>query len=302
MNLKSYQKVVVGVKEKDVWGAISFVNHCGALQFHTASKEKVNTLDVTMKAVGSSGQKISTNGYQNLKLKLETSGMTNSWGKVFSLDTSEVNVADGYPVGSDTRDFVSVKDVPENHWTKATLSKIIVVGGTGLANGVVADSLSLGLSPVVDLVDVSGYKGHFSAWIPQQIASTIAGVTHSTGNTLVKVGAFGIEMFDSLRVTDNKTVTTFQFTQDAAQSAAKPNSEFDWKIHMFEGANEYFANSQNKTVLDVRALHVHGLEDLSMLQSGDDAVLRGKEGQNFKIVLVGMSLDDLSAENFIFAA
>ncbi len=89
---------------------------------------------------------------------------------------------------------------------------------------------------------------------------------------------------------------------DAAQSAAKPNSEFDWTIRMFEGANEYFANSQNKTVLDVRALHVHGLEDLSMLQSGSDAVLRGKEGQNFKIVLVGMSLDDLSAENFIFAA
>lgn len=303
MNLNAYQKVVVGMEKVDAWGS-SYINHGMALQFHTASQEANNTLDMTMKAAAQRGQKISTNGYETLNLEIETSGvnsMTSARDKFYSLDIRLVNLFEGDFVDSDQRNFVSEDDVTENHWTKASLSKIVVAGGAGLVNGEGVDSLFLNLSPVIDLVDVSGYKGHSSIFLPQQLLSTIAGVTHITGNILFKIGAFGIDVNDSSRFF-GETVTTFQFMEDAVQSAAKPNSEFAWEISMFEGGKQKILDNKSKTVLDVSALNVHGMEDFSMLQSGHDAVLRGKDGQNFKIVLSGTSLDSLSVDNFIFAA
>lgn len=299
--MKSYQKVVVGGLKQDAWGASHLVNYGGALHFQTHSEARVNTLDLTFKANYIGQQQVSTEGYHTLNIHLPTGGKP-SFEKFFWLDLSLVNVDDGYPSASDARDFATQGQVPDNHWTRATLSKIIVQGGVGVVNGVVEDRLSLGeISAVVDVLDISGYRGTVSAKLEQELSSTIAGVKHSTGNTLVKVGGFGFTVIDSLRLSDNHGVTTFQFTQDAVQSAAKTGSEFAWTIHMFEGIHDYFARPDSISVLDLRALHVHGLNELKMTQAGDDAILKGTAGQNFKIVLTGTSLDDLGVENFIFA-
>ena len=304
LNLNANQKVVIGGGKDGDYGIHSDTGY-RQLQFHTASQNKANTLNLTMKGGNDeSNQKISISGYQTLNLELDTSSVIYSSDRSFLLDMSHVNVFGSFPVHSDKRDFTSQTKVPENHWTKAALDKIIVTGGQGVINniGTMKDMLNLfQVSAVVDLIDVSGYQGAFFAELGQQISSKIAGVTHSTGNTLIKLGAYGVDVVDGLRIAGSKTVTTFQFTKDVVESAASLDSPYEWKIGLFGGSKEEFASNQNKTVLDVKALNIHGLHDLSIVLSGDDVELRGKEGQNLKIVLVGQSLDDLGADNFIFA-
>ena len=137
--------------------------------------------------------------------------------------------------------------------------------------------------------------------VSEQVTSTIAGVKHSSGETLVKIGAFGMHVVDGVRVAGSTTVTTFQFTQDAAQDALEMGSVFTWKISLFHGDNDYVSASDGNSVLDLRALNVHSLKELSIIQSGNATVLRGTDGQNFKIVLVGIQQAELGEENFIFA-
>ena len=67
------------------------------------------------------------------------------------------------------------------------------------------------------------------------------------------------------------------------------------------GIGEYSDYFHNLTLLDMSALGVRSLQDLQLTQAGEDTVIKGKAGQNFKIVLTGQSLNDLGAENFIFA-
>lgn len=133
--------------------------------------------------------------------------------------------------------------------------------------------------------------------VSEQVTSTIAGVKHSSGETLVKICAFGMHVVDGVRVAGSTTVTTFQFTQDALEMG----SVFTWKISLFHGNNDYVSASDGNSVLDLRALNVHSLKELSIIQSGNATVLRGTDGQNFKIVLAGMQKAELGEENFIFA-
>ena len=177
---------------------------------------------------------------------------------------------------------------------------MVVTGGSSTATNV-QDSLELNdLSATVKLLDVSGYKGVVTANIGDALATTIGATNFTTGNTVVKVGAFGIDISDASHAVGAETVTSFVFTTDAANNAAG-DPDFQWQISDFAGINEVGSSVSNLTVLDLSGLGITGFADILVADVGGNVVITANGTDNFEIVLVGEVAADLGIENFKFA-
>lgn len=324
INLRGEENVKIGHKV----GANTVVNTGGDQQFVTNALSAGSKINVDM--VGSSGaaQQIDTAGYTTLALHLtEDKALTNGF-KQFTLYTDTASydgVADAWTNwtdGSDVDLTVVGNSVPVNHISRVALKSIVVTGGTGeVAGGAAVSTLDTGwVLSTVKLLDVSGYQGHMSAIIPaREVADVITATgttTYDTGNTVIKVGQFGIDMQieqamykgGALDATDGKVIT-FEFTKDALLNAAT-NNDFQWVIDGFQGVNgaatiagAAAGGVNNLTVLDVSALGARTLADLKMVTVGGDLHITDNAGTHkYEIVLVGTNQVDLGIENFKFAA
>ena len=270
-----------------------------AQQFHTDQGGANATLDILMKGSSAQVQEIATSGFGTVRIKLDSNEPNQ--GKAFKLDLSKTAVdVQMNPLEPLQLNHAQAQDVEQSHWINTKLSQLIVTGGQGLVNGAVTDTLDLNqLSRTLKLLDVSGYQGHVSLSVQWPFVNTIAGVTHTSGNTTVKIGGYGLHATDFAHgFAGMNGVTTFEFTRDALSKQAG----FSWDIANFAGIKEMHSSMGNLTVLDLRGLGVHGLQELKLAQTAGDTVITDESGQkNFKIVLSGQSAADLGLENFIFA-
>ena len=186
------------------------------------------------------------------------------------------------------------------------LANVVVTGGASTATNV-QDTLKLNvLAPTVKLLDVSGYKGVVTANIGDALTSSITApaATFTTGNTVVKVGSFGVNISDASHVVAAATpgtVTTFEFTADAAKNATG-DANFQWKISDFAGIKETGSTLSNLTVLDVSGLGITGLADMLITNTSPTEVTIHSNGtHNFEIVLTGVQAAQLDLANFKFA-
>lgn len=282
-------------------GTVTGGNTGGAQAFQTAAVSSTSALNLKINDAAAA-QEINTKGFTTLNLNLSA----NANNKVFDLDLSKVVVdTNGAPaVVTNTGGgaipvagvYASAAEVEATHFTKANLTNVVVTGGSSTF-AAVNDTLDLTLSATVKLVDVSGYKGQVTATIADALVATIAGVDYTTGNTVVKVGAFGINFTDVDATTSADTVTTFQFTADAG------NADQNWVIDGFRGINDGTSTLSDLTILDLSALGITGLADLNVSDTGADIVIKSNGTHNFEIVLTGVAdAADLGIENFKFAA
>ena len=292
VNLAPVQNVEIGAWDAQ---AQKLLNHGEALLFQTSQAGPQSTLNVTLKA-GAINQEIASSGYGTLNLKVDAAIAQAQWNRYVAVNVDKVVMSGQQAVKPGSGDYASADLVPASHWTQAQLSQIVVTGGANLGAEATNRGFSLWGSSVTKLLDFSNFQDHFYATLGVTYSSKIAGVKQNTGDHLIKVGAYGMEA-NSLF----SGVTTFKFTKDVLASAAAPKSDFAWKINGFTGIGEYDAYLNGLTVLDMSALGLRGLQDLSLTQTGQDTVINGKTGQNFKIVLSGQSLTEVGAENFVFA-
>lgn len=270
-----------------------------AQQFHTDQGGANATLDILMKGPSAQVQEIATSGFGTVRIKLDSNEPNQS--KAFRLDLAKTAVdVQMHPLEPLQLDHAQAQDVEQSHWINTRLSQLIVTGGQGLANGAVADTLDLNQLPrTLKLLDVSGYQGHVSLSVQWPFVNTIAGVKYTSGNTTIKIGGYGLDASDFAHGFNGmQGVTTFEFTRDALSKQAG----FSWDIANFAGIKEMHSSLGNLTVLDLRGLGVHGIQELKLAQTAGDTVITDESGQkNFKIVLSGQSAADLGLENFIFA-
>ena len=275
-------------------------NPGGAQDFRTNAASNDSTLNLTAKFAAAATQDINTKGFTTLNLKLDTL-LTQSNGKDFDLNLEKVAV-DGADAASLVTNGVYANPalVPVTDFTKSNLTNVVVTGGSSTATNV-QDSLELNdLSATVKLLDVSGYKGVVTANIGDALATTIGATNFTTGNTVVKVGAFGIDISDASHAVGAETVTSFVFTTDAANNAAG-DPDFQWQISDFAGINEVGSSVSNLTVLDLSGLGITGFADILVADVGGNVVITANGTDNFEIVLVGEVAADLGIENFKFA-
>lgn len=279
--------------------------------FRTNAVSNDSALNLTAKFAAGAAQEINTKGFTTLNLKLDTL-LAQTGGKNFNLNLQKVAV-DGADASVAVTSggavaYANAAAVPVTDFTKSNLTNVVVTGGASSATTAAAnfDRLDLNtLAPTVKLLDVSGYKGVVTAIIGDALTTTITGVgTFTTGNTVVKVGAFGIAMTDAghdITRGDLATVTTFQFTADAAKDATG-SADFQWKIAGFQGINATDGSLSNLTVLDLSALGIQGLADMNLTDTGADVVITSNGTHNFEIVLTGVAnVSDLDLANFKFA-
>ena len=281
----------------------------GVQNFRTNAVSNDSALNLTAKFAAGAAQEINTKGFTTLNLKLDTL-LAQTVGKDFNLNLVKVAVdgadASVAVTSGGALAYANAAAVPVTDFTKSNLTNVVVTGGSSTA-AAVKDSLNLNtLAPTVKLLDVSGYKGVVTATIGDALTTTITGVgTFTTGNTVVKVGAFGIAMTDAghdITAGDLATVTTFQFTADAAKDATG-SADFQWKIAGFQGINATDGSLSNLTVLDLSALGIQGLADMNLTDTGTDVVITSNGTHNFEIVLTGVAnVSDLDLANFKFAA
>lgn len=321
INLRGEENVRVGHKN----GA-NVDNNGGDQQFVTNAVSANSKISVDM--VGSGGnafQQIDTAGYTTLALHLTEDKTLNNVEKVFTLYTDTASydgVADAWTSWTDGSAVPNNAPIPVNHISRVALKNIVVTGGTGeVAGGAAVSKLDTGwVLSTIKLLDVSGYQGHMSAIIAgREVADVTVNMittTYDTGNTVVKVGQFGIDMTVDhamwkngvLSVADGKVIT-FEFTKDALLNAAT-NNDFQWKIDGFQGVNGAAEHAgaapggvNNLTVLDVSALGARTLADLKMVTVGADLHITDNAGTHkYEIVLTGTNQADLGVENFKFAA
>lgn len=279
-------------------GTVANGNTGGAQTFQTNAVSNASALNLEAKSAAAAQQEINTHGFTTLNLKLTSTQAQALADKQYDLDLSKVAVdVNGNPVVATSGIYANAAAVPSDDFTKANLTNVVVTGGSSTANNV-EDELDLVLSATVKLVDVSGYKGTVTATIADALKTTIAGVDHTTGNTVVKVGSFGIDFEDTNGAVSS--VTTFQFTTDAAGNAAG-NADLQWQISAFRGIDEVGSTLSNLTILDLSALGITGLSDLNMSTVGGEVVIKSNGTHNFEIVLAGVTEAQLGIENFKFA-
>ncbi len=295
MNLEAGDSFVVGAYD---YVKADWVNGMKSLQFQTASKQANASLNLIVKDQSTTvaAQNIGTAGFKtlNIKLNAQESGAT-----YFSLNTSFNNTG-GTIVQEPGKgsSYKSLVDIPANHWTKMALDTVVLTGGQGLVNGKLKESLTLKIAAVVDLVDASNFKAQLTVEVPAALTTTVTGVArYETGDTLVKVGEYGVR---GMLMTAAKSVTTFQFTKDAISNADTTDDMLAWKVYNFGGIKDKGVTADTKTVLDLSALKIHSEADLSIVRKDGDVIIHGENGQNFKIVLVGQTLEGLGTENFVF--
>ena len=300
------------------------VNGGGAQTFQTNAVSNDSALNLTVKSAFAGGQDINTNGFTTLNLKLDTVADQLGAHKVFDLNLAKVAVdGSGAPVAvTNVGDvlpavtpgvYAAAAGVEASHFTKANLTNVVVTGGSSVVNSVagVTDTLDLNvLAPTVKLLDVSGYKGTVTATIGDALTAKIAGVDYTTGNTAVKVGAFGVDLTDvdhqALAV---NTITTFVFTTDAAVDSLGVAQK--WQIDNFQGINETAAGAgdagtlSDLSILDLSALGIRGLGDMQISEAvvgGVNVVtIESNTTHNFVIELTGTTEAALDLANFKFA-
>ncbi|MEQ6434616.1 hypothetical protein V8Z74_06140 [Comamonas sp. w2-DMI] len=307
-NLRGVENVELGSYNAQT---LAGVNAGGAQVFQTNAVSNDSALNLTAKSAFGGAQEISTHGFTTLNLKLDSSLTQPLAQKQYDLNLEKVAVdTNGNPVvvtSGGAAAYANAAAVPTTDFTKANLTNVVVTGGSSTAT-TVQDSLALHtLSAGVKLVDVSGYKGVVSATLGDALKTTIGTTDYTTGNTVVKVGSFGIDFTDGDHTggaNEADTVTTFQFTADAAKNAAG-DANFQWKISGFQAIHEGTGSLSNLTVLDLSALGIHGLADIQMSQAGGlgtDVVIHGNGTHNFEIVLSGVNdITKLDLANFKFA-
>lgn len=303
-NLQGVENVELGVNNAT---GTTFFNAGGAQTFQTNAASNTSALNLTSKGAFAGLQEINTHGFTTLNLNLATAATQPVGQKAYNLNLEKVAVdVNGNPVvvssgAAGTPAFVAVDD-----FTKANLTNIVVTGGSSTATAV-ADALNLNnLSATTKLLDVSGYKGVVTANIGDALTSSIVlpAATFTTGNTVVKVGSFGVNISDASHAAGAETVTTFVFTADAAKSAVG-DANFQWKISDFAGINEGGAETlSNLTVLDLSGLGITGLADMIISDVGATVQIVSNTTHNFVIELTGVTggAASLDLANFKFAA
>lgn len=280
-------------------------NPGGEQQFVTSQLGAGSTLNITAKSAAAGVQLIDTSGYATLNLKLDTAAVQPVAQKQFQLDLGKTAVdAQLNPLAPDLADYALASAVPLHHWTRTQLEKLVVTGGTGVLNGAVGDQLDLtssALPSTIDTFDFSGYRGVVLATLGDPWISQIEGQAFNSGNTLVKVGAYGMAISDATHAAGLETVTTFEFTADALQDASAAGSSFVWNISHFKAFGAAGGSLGNLTVLDLAGVGVHDLGDMQLSQAGANVEITGVHGQHFKIVLAGVTATELGVENFKFA-
>lgn len=322
INLRGEENVKVGDKlsNNDALNSNPVSNAGGTQAFVTNAVSATSKINVDIVGAAGGVQNVQTDGYTTLALHLTEDRTLFDNHKQYSLDLetqSYDGIADAWLPGTDATNIALNAPVPVNHISRVELKNVVVTGGTGEApGGISTSSVDLGTQlSTVQLLDLSGYKGSVVAALsPREIASvtTNAGTTsYDTGNTVVKVGAFGIDITVDHSATANNPVgkvVTFEFTTDAQVSAVgTAATNFDWKITGFTGINDATPpgaapGAGNVTVLDVSALGARTLADLKFTQVGADLAISDNVGAHkFEIVLVGTTQADLGLENFKFA-
>lgn len=331
INLRGEENVKVGVKTGTSTAPNSnAVSNAGGDQgFVTnavSAGSKIN-VDITGAAAN---QLIKTDGYTTLSLHLSEDKTLLDAHKAYTLDLGTQafdSVAGVWVAGTDATNVATPPAAPANHISNIELRNVVLTGGTGELNGAGDTSISsadLGqlLSPV-QLLDVSGYKGSVVAQLSaREIATVTPGanpaVTYDTGNTVVKVGAYGIDVTVDHNAYDNGAasatigkVVTFEFTADTLVNASgdPASTDFDWTINGFKGVNmaagvngAAAGGAGNVTVLDLAALGARTLADLKFTDVGGDLHITDNTGaDNYEIVLVGVVQAQLGLENFKFA-
>ena len=333
INLRGEENVQIGHKLGTAMTANTntVMNTGGDQAFVTNAVSASSKINVDIVGAAAA-QKINTDGYTTLALKLTADKTLQNGFKAYTLDLSEQSydgIGDAWVAGTVAADVdltVAGTTVPVNHISRVELKNVVVTGGTGEvdAGGAAVSSADLGQQlSTVKLVDVSGYAGHVTAAIDAREVATVKSASgvdteYDTGNTVVKVGQFGVDFTveqamyknGALDATNGKVVT-FEFTKDALVNASAAGStDFDWKIDGFQGVNAgatvvggAAGGAGNLTVLDVSALGARTLADLKMTDVGGDLHITDNSGaHNYEIVLVGVTQAVLGLENFKFAA
>ena len=303
-NLQGVENVELG--SNNALGTAN-VNLGGAQTFQTNAASNTSTLNLTAKAPAGALQEINTHGFTTLNLKLDTLATQPAGQHVYNLNLEKVAVdVNGNPVVVTNGVAATPAAVLASDFTKANLTNIVVTGGSSTATSVV-DTLQLNsLSATTKLLDVSGYKGVVTANIGDALTSSITApaATFTTGNTVVKVGSFGVNISDASHAAGAETVTTFVFTADAAKSAVG-DGNFQWKISDFAGIKEGGPETlSNLTVLDLSGLGITGLADMIISDDGATTVqIVSNTTHNFVIELTGVTggAAGLDLANFKFA-
>ncbi len=299
-NLQGVENVELGS-----YNAVTDIgSNLGGIQnFRTNAVSNDSALNLTAKFAAGAVQDINTKGFTTLNLDLATLANEPAQNKVFDLNLQNVAVD-----GADNATTVTTGDfaaaaVPVTHFTKANLTNVVVTGGSSVVNSLagVIDTLDLNiLAPTVKLLDVSGYKGTVTATIGDPLKATIDATVFSTGNTVVKVGSFGVNLTDvdhTAAVVD--TITTFVFTTDAAVDSLGVAQK--WTINNFEGIKEFGATLGDLSILDLSALNITGLGDMVITEVAGNTFIKSNTTHNFEIELVGTPKLDLDLANFKFA-
>lgn len=186
-------------------------------------------------------------------------------------------------------------------------------GAAGTAGGV--DTVNLGvLTNALSSIDLSAYVGRVTfmlgAYDPTVDRDNVAaGVQAFDRNTTVELNGYGANITETDEVAANDShITTFVFTADAVETTE------DVVINGFDAFNDGAGviDLTNLSVLDLSALGVDGLADLTIAAVADvdtftagaqaGVLITSNEGLDFQIGLVGITLAELSNENFQFAA
>ncbi|MDL5036551.1 hypothetical protein QRD40_09325 [Comamonas sp. Y6] len=317
--------------------------------FKTNAGGAGSTLDLTIKQAAAgvgpaNAQKLTVDGFKTVNLKLDVVADVGN-NKAFNLNLSDVKAKVGADDAVTVQTLADVfteignsaivdKIAAKGAAINSATDKIVVTGGVGAASGpgTTADSLKLNLlSSSIKTLDVSGYKGTVTGTIDAALTNGgVAGSTLvTTGNTEVKVGAYGINFADTAHNAAVATVTTFTFTTDAVKLDGTAQT---WQITNFQGKNAHAATTSTNTdaggalgdvtVLDLSALGIKGQQDLNITQTYFDSglghdgtgvgglwtaadskvIITSNSNHNFKIELTGVFADQLSqADNFKFA-
>lgn len=306
IGLQGTEKVEVGS-----WNAATStgVNGGGAQVFKTNAVSGTSTLDVSFKHANGAQQELSIDGFKTVNLKLDVVADAGN-NKAFDLkmDNVKVNVGANDAVAKTTLklalaaidadaaiiDKITAKAAAINSAT----DKLVVTGGVG--QGV--DSLNLNtLSSSLKTLDVSGYKGAVTATLGEALGNGgVAGTTLvTTGNTTVKVGAYGINITDAAHDTgaaDVAHTTTFQFTTDAVKLGGVTEK---WTINNFQ-VKDATHSLGNISVLDFSAMGIH-FGELTFTASGADTVIKSNGALNFEVVLAGVAPGVLTGDNIKYA-
>lgn len=280
-----------------------------ALVFDAATQATTNTLDLEFRDadttagdndVAFGAGTISSRDYREISLDLGGDANQNE-AYTFQLRMQDAEGDDEVdPVAlSATADAVNAYDA-----ASAYARSVVVVGGgdqgaAGSVGGV--DSVDLGtLTNVLSSIDLSGYVGRVTLEVESYEDAVV------DRNVTVTLNGYGADLTESLVGANDENIVTYKFTTDAVADTE------DVTINDFAGFNSAGNDLTNLSVLDLSALGVNGLADLTIAAVADvdtftagaqgGVLITSNEGLNFQIGLVGITLADLSNENFKFAA